>query len=172
MRRRAAVLGLSHTFRTIVLSTWYCCTTIRDARRKRERELHIHNRHSHFSQRVSRVRLISSWVRAAAKMAVTAHAYYYLLLSCCCCCWNINVIQAQDSQGRYYNPAGAYGPQPPNSPSYNTYFYKDRRYGYQPSYLDPWYNRGPTRSPEDRFQYDVSNLFIYLFFFYGTTMRD
>lgn len=34
--------------------------------------------------------------------------------------------------------------------------YKGRRYGYvQPSYLDPVY-RGPTRAPEDRYLFDVS----------------
>ncbi|XP_014611620.1 PREDICTED: cholinesterase isoform X1 [Polistes canadensis] len=55
------------------------------------------------------------------------------------------------SQGsRYYNRDGVYVP--PNPAGYQTYIYKDRRYGYQPSYLDPIY-RGPTRSPEDRYLY-------------------
>lgn len=53
---------------------------------------------------------------------------------------------------RYYNRDGVYVPY---DAGYKTYIYKDRRYGYQPSYLDPIY-RGPTRAPEDRYLYDVS----------------
>lgn len=54
---------------------------------------------------------------------------------------------------RYYNRDGVYVP--PEATGYKTYVYKDRRYGYQPSYLEPGY-RGPTRAPEDRFLYGVS----------------
>lgn len=76
-----------------------------------------------------------------------------------CCCFYVllltNVVTfAQDpvsSGSRYYNRDGVYVPQD----GYRTYLYKDRRYGYQPSYLDPIY-RGPTRAPEDRYLYDVS----------------
>ncbi|XP_014480314.1 PREDICTED: acetylcholinesterase isoform X2 [Dinoponera quadriceps] len=52
---------------------------------------------------------------------------------------------------RYYNRDGVYVPL--DAASYNTYVYKDRRYGY--GYMDPL-DRGPTRAPEDRFQYDHS----------------
>ncbi|XP_011494213.1 PREDICTED: neuroligin-4, Y-linked [Ceratosolen solmsi marchali] len=41
-------------------------------------------------------------------------------------------------------------------PWYENKFYNDRRYGYQPSYLNPYYNREPTRAPEDRFHFDVT----------------
>ncbi|XP_015598992.1 acetylcholinesterase isoform X2 [Cephus cinctus] len=59
--------------------------------------------------------------------------------------------QNQPSYGeRYQNRDGVYVP--PGSAGYQTYVYKDRRYGYQPSYLDPLY-RGPTRAPEDRFRF-------------------
>lgn len=100
-------------------------------------------------------------------MAAAAHAFHlvspllgFVLFFAC-----ITVTCSQDVQNpqqrsryanTYYNPRGGYGDQPPSEPGYKTYFYKDRRYGYQPSYLDPYYNRGPTRAPEDRFQYDVS----------------
>lgn len=74
------------------------------------------------------------------------------------------------SQGsRYYNRDGVYVPS--NPAGYQTYVYKDRRYGYQPSYLDPVY-RGPTRAPEDRYLYGVSfvtfrnNLYFFFFFFF------
>lgn len=66
------------------------------------------------------------------------------------------VALAQDhiSPGsRYYNRDGVYVPQ--DATGYRTYLYKDRRYGYQPSYLEPGY-RGPTRAPEDRYLYSVS----------------
>lgn len=53
------------------------------------------------------------------------------------------------SGSRYYNRDGVYVPQ--DVPGYRTYLYKDRRYGY----LDPL-DRGPTRAPEDRYLYDVS----------------
>lgn len=53
---------------------------------------------------------------------------------------------------RAYNRGGVYVP--PGTPGHQTYVYKDRRYGYQPSYLDPIY-RGPTRAPEDRFNFGV-----------------
>ncbi|XP_044588308.1 acetylcholinesterase isoform X1 [Cotesia glomerata] len=68
--------------------------------------------------------------------------------------FNFYFINCQDSrygsQYNQYNRDGVYVP--PGSPGYQTYFYKDRRYGYQPSYLDP-ISRGPTRNPEDRFNY-------------------
>ena len=77
---------------------------------------------------------------------------------------NINTLnynprdEQQQSRGRYAQEpqygAPGYGPQPP-PPGYSTYFYKDRRYGYQPSFLNPYYNTGPTRSPEDRLAYEV-----------------
>ena len=61
---------------------------------------------------------------------------------------------------------------PPNGPDRrtDTYVYKDRRYGYRPSYLDPVY-RGPTKAPDTRYLYEVrySNGAIKLhnfFFFY------
>lgn len=83
----------------------------------------------------------------AGRVAVCC--YFYVLLT------NI-VAFAQDPVlpgSRYYNRDGVYVPQ--DASGYKTYIYKDRRYGYQPSYLDPVY-RGPTRAPEDRYLYDVS----------------
>lgn len=76
----------------------------------------------------------------------------------CCLCLLVTAAAtfAQEpisSGSRYYNRDGVYVPQ--DVSGYRTYVYKDRRYGYQPSYLDPVY-RGPTRAPEDRYLYDVS----------------
>ncbi|XP_029681077.1 acetylcholinesterase isoform X1 [Formica exsecta] len=78
---------------------------------------------------------------------VAVCCYFYVLLT------DI-VAFAQDSNlpgSRYYNRDGVYVPQ--DASGYRTYVYKDRRYGYQPSYLDPIY-RGATRAPEDRYLYD------------------
>lgn len=83
---------------------------------------------------------------SAGRVAVCC--YFYVLLT------DI-VALAQDSilpGSRYYNRDGVYVPQ---DASGYTFVYKGRRYGYQPSYLDPVY-RGPTRAPEDRYLYDVS----------------
>lgn len=66
------------------------------------------------------------------------------------------VALAQDNispGSRYYNRDGVYVPN--DATGYKTYLYKDRRYGYQPSYMEPGY-RGPTRAPEDRYLYGVS----------------
>ncbi|XP_012274823.1 cholinesterase isoform X2 [Orussus abietinus] len=52
--------------------------------------------------------------------------------------------------GRQYNRDGVYVPS--NIEGYKTYFYKDRRYGNQPSYLDPIHGI-PTRAPENRYNY-------------------
>lgn len=74
-----------------------------------------------------------------------------------CCCFYVLltdiVALAQDSipGNRYYGRDGVYVPQDVQ----RTYIYKDRRYGYRTGYLDPIY-RGPTRAPEDRYLYDVS----------------
>ncbi|XP_066595537.1 cholinesterase isoform X2 [Prorops nasuta] len=72
--------------------------------------------------------------------------YIFLLIT-------TTLAQDQISPGnRYFGRDGVYVPS--SSPNgYQTYVYKDRRYGYQPSYLDPIY-RGSTRSPEDRFIYE------------------
>ncbi|KAK0161578.1 hypothetical protein PV327_010035 [Microctonus hyperodae] len=59
-------------------------------------------------------------------------------------------IKCQES--RYGNRKNNRDSMNPEVTAYQTYIYKDRRYGYQPSYLDPIY-RGPTRSPEDRYHY-------------------
>lgn len=67
----------------------------------------------------------------------------------------------------YYNPNGNYGPEQATAPGYQTYIYKDRRYGYQPSYLDPYLNNAPTRRPEDRYSYDVSMILFYFFIVRG-----
>ncbi|XP_043284209.1 cholinesterase isoform X2 [Venturia canescens] len=62
--------------------------------------------------------------------------------------------QANNPYGeRTYGRDGVYVP--PGTPGYQTYVHKDRRYGYQPSYLDPVY-RGPPRAPEDRFHFGES----------------
>lgn len=55
---------------------------------------------------------------------------------------------------RYYSRDGVYVPQ--NGPDHrtDTYVYKDRRYGYRPSYWDSVY-RGPTRAPDSRYLYEV-----------------
>lgn len=81
----------------------------------------------------------------------------------CCLYLTASLVLGQEhisSGSRYYNRDGVYVPQDANG--YRTYVYKDRRYGYQPSYLDPIY-RGPTRSPEDRYLYDVSWKIYYLY---------
>ncbi|EFN72939.1 Neuroligin-4, X-linked [Camponotus floridanus] len=77
---------------------------------------------------------------------VAVCCYFYVLLT------DI-VALAQDSMSgsRYYGRDGVYVP--PRDAFDRTYIYKDRRYGYRPSYLDPIY-RGPTRAPEDRYLYD------------------
>lgn len=64
--------------------------------------------------------------------------------------------------GVYESRNGALPPQ--NSGGYQTYIYKDRRYGYQQPYLDPDHNRGKIYSPQDRYRVDVSFRF-YIFFF-------
>ncbi|XP_034938540.1 cholinesterase isoform X2 [Chelonus insularis] len=66
----------------------------------------------------------------------------------------LTVVNCQEGvyTGGQYNREGVYVP--PGAPGYHTYIYKDRRYGYQPSYLDPIYNRGPTRAPEDRYRFE------------------
>lgn len=82
---------------------------------------------------------------------------YGVIHSCGLCVLLAAVALAQDiSPGsRYYGRDGVYVPQ--DATGYKTYVYKDRRYGYQPSYLEPGY-RGPTRAPEDRFLYGVSEI--------------
>lgn len=60
--------------------------------------------------------------------------------------------QEQISPGsRYYSRDGVYVP---SNRRTDTYVYKDRRYGYRPSYLDPVY-RGPTKAPDTRYLYEV-----------------
>lgn len=60
------------------------------------------------------------------------------------------------SGSRYYGRDGVYVPSNgPNHPT-DTYIYKDRRYGYRPSYLDPIY-KGPTRPSGDRYHYEVTS---------------
>ncbi|XP_026669424.1 cholinesterase isoform X2 [Ceratina calcarata] len=62
--------------------------------------------------------------------------------------------QEQISPGsRYYGRDGVYVPTNGHDHRTDTYIYKDRRYGYRPSYLDPVY-RGPVRRPGDRFPYE------------------
>ncbi|XP_011300993.1 neuroligin-2 isoform X1 [Fopius arisanus] len=51
--------------------------------------------------------------------------------------------------GRSYGRDGVFVPA--GAPERHTYVYKNRMYGYQPSYLDPIY-MGPTRAPEDRYR--------------------
>jgi len=80
---------------------------------------------------------------------VTVHCCFCLLLTAA----TAFAQEPISSGSRYYNRDGVYVPQ--DVSGYRTYVYKDRRYGYQPSYLDPVY-RGPTRAPEDRYLYDVS----------------
>lgn len=100
-------------------------------------------------------------------MAAAAHAFHlvHLLLGLVvlACCQD---VQNPQQRSRYANPynSGGYNvpPPPPDAPGSKTYFYKDRRYGYQPSYLDPYYNRGPTRPPEDRYNHEVSAAGLFL----------
>ncbi|XP_071872537.1 carboxyl ester lipase-like protein Gli isoform X1 [Bombus fervidus] len=54
---------------------------------------------------------------------------------------------------RYYSRDGVYVPQNGPDDRTNTYVYKDRRYGYRPSYWDSVY-RGPTRAPDSRYLYE------------------
>ncbi|XP_076290368.1 carboxyl ester lipase-like protein Gli isoform X1 [Lasioglossum baleicum] len=64
------------------------------------------------------------------------------------------LCQEQISLGsRYYGRDGVYVP--PNGPDHrtDTYIYKDRRYGYRPSYLDPVYKE-PPRLPDDRYHFE------------------
>lgn len=104
-----------------------------------------------------RVNSVCFWLTtAAAKLSAIRLLWLVLLLN------SPNLgssdYSSSSSSGRY-NPGSHYGPPlPPGVPGYQTYIYKDRRYGYQPGYDPYWntYNKGPTRAPEDRFAYDVS----------------
>ncbi|XP_014205534.1 acetylcholinesterase isoform X2 [Copidosoma floridanum] len=71
------------------------------------------------------------------------------------------VVAADEGNNRYangyYAQSGPYGPEPQIPPGYQTYVYKDRRYGgYQPGHLDPYRNGPPTRSPDDWYNSDTS----------------
>lgn len=60
------------------------------------------------------------------------------------------LCQEQVSPGsRYYGRDGVYVPPNDRDHRTDTYVYKDRRYGYRPSYLDPVYK--PAKLPEDRY---------------------
>nr|XP_003699366.1 PREDICTED: neuroligin-4, Y-linked isoform X1 [Megachile rotundata] len=73
--------------------------------------------------------------------------YFWLFMDAAWC-------QEQIASGsRYYSRDGVYVPSSGPNHRTDTYFYKDRRYGYRPSYLDPVY-RGPTRVPGDRYHYE------------------
>lgn len=83
------------------------------------------------------------------------------VVDCCCLCLLLTgvIVFAQDNSygSRYHGRDGVYVPA--EDDGYRTYLYKDRRYGYRPEYLDPVY-RGPTRAPEDRYLFDVSQKII------------
>lgn len=72
------------------------------------------------------------------------------------CLFAITVIcHEQISSGsRYYSRDGVYVPL--NEPDHRTetYVYKDRRYGYRPSYLDVVYKEH-AKAPENRYHYEV-----------------
>ncbi|XP_043261449.1 cholinesterase [Colletes gigas] len=53
---------------------------------------------------------------------------------------------------RYYGRDGVYVPPNGSDHRTDTYIYKDRRYGYRPSYLDPVY-RVPVKATENQFHY-------------------
>ncbi|CAK9828610.1 Neuroligin-4, Y-linked [Anthophora retusa] len=77
------------------------------------------------------------------------HVCFYI------CLYVITVLcQEQISPGsRYYSRDGVYVPPDESDHRTNTYVYKNRRYGYRPSYLDSVY-KGPTKVPEDRYLYE------------------
>ncbi|KAL7299965.1 hypothetical protein TKK_0007281 [Trichogramma kaykai] len=65
-------------------------------------------------------------------------------------------VRNRYNNGPYFGPVG-YGPPPPPQ-GQQTYFYKDRLYGYHPSPYDTYnYNREPPRTHEDRYHFDVTD---------------
>ncbi|XP_046479601.1 cholinesterase isoform X1 [Neodiprion pinetum] len=84
--------------------------------------------------------------------ACRAHAH---LSRVCLCLVFISALvfaqQQNQPSNRYSVRDSPYLPQ--NTGDYRTYLYNGRRYGQQPNYLDPLYNRGPTRAPESRYNY-------------------
>lgn len=66
---------------------------------------------------------------------------------------DVSSQQSYPYDGRSHARDGVFVP--PGTNEHRTYIYKDRRYGWQPGYLDS-IDRGPTRGPEDRFRQGVS----------------
>ncbi|XP_078046974.1 carboxyl ester lipase-like protein Gli isoform X2 [Augochlora pura] len=83
--------------------------------------------------------------------------YWWSIVRVCFFLWFLAttvLCQEQKPAGnRYYGRDGVYVPN--NGPDHrtDTYIYKDRRYGYRPSYLDP-IDKGPPRLPDDRYHYE------------------